>query len=275
MNIFYTIIYMRLIIICLSIVLAIIFKLGVSDGLSFGESGCSSDCAQCHSLTVQEVDKLIKKVTSSQSSIRVIDVKLSRVKSLWEVSIEEKGLRGLIYIDFSKKHLIPGPLSFIELDSANSKTNIEKPLDRRVDAQKIFAGNALILGKPRAAKKVAVFTDPDCPFCGSLHKELKKIVNQRSDIVFYLKLFPLKMHRDAYWKSKSIMCSGSLKLLEDVYDKKNIEKKDCPTKEIDENISLAESFGINSTPTLVLSDGTVVTGYMPSEKLIQLIDGNK
>lgn len=263
------------IIICFYIVLTVILKLGVSDALSFGESGCSSDCAQCHSLTVQEVDMLIKKIASPQHSIRVVDVRPSRVKSLWEVSTEEKGLKGLIYIDFAKKHLIQGPLNIIEFDTGNNKAAVEKPSDKRVEAHKIPVGEAVVLGNREAKTKVIIFTDPDCPFCGRLHKELQKISSKRTDIVFYLKLYPLKIHKDAYWKSKSIVCAGSLKMLEDVYDRKNIEKKECDTKEIDETLKLADLLGINSTPTLILSDGRVITGYMSSEKLIQLIEGSK
>ncbi|TAN45503.1 MAG: DsbC family protein [Nitrospirae bacterium] len=268
---------MYLIVIRLSIVLIFILKLGVSDGLAFGESGCSSDCAKCHSLTVQEVDNIIKKIAPPRNSIKVVDIRPGRIKSLWEIIIEERGAKGLIYIDFAKKNLIEGPLRVIEIDAPNKKSEapIERPPDKRIDARKIPLDEALVLGNPSAKTKVIVFTDPDCPYCGRFHKELQKAAANRADIVFYLKLYPLKIHRDAYWKSKTIVCNRSLKTLEDVYGKKPIDKKDCATKEVDETIKLADSLGIDSTPTVILPDGTVIAGSMPSEKLIRLIDGSK
>jgi thiol:disulfide interchange protein DsbC len=104
---------------------------------------------------------------------------------------------------------------------------------------------------------------------------MKKVLEKRKDIAFYIKLYPLKMHKDAYWKSKSIICKGSLKMLDDVFEKKPIDKIDCDKKEVDDNIRLAESLGITGTPTIILPDGRVQVGMVTAEKLISLIDETK
>lgn len=101
---------------------------------------------------------------------------------------------------------------------------------------------------------------------------MKKVVAKRLDIAFYLKLFPLKMHKDAYWKSKSIVCSKSIKLLEDNFENKPVPKTDCSTSEIDENIKFAETNGISGTPTMILPDGSIHQGTIEADKLIGLID---
>lgn len=101
---------------------------------------------------------------------------------------------------------------------------------------------------------------------------MKKVITKRLDIAFYLKLFPLKFHKDAYWKSKSIVCNKSLRLLEDNFEKKPIPRLDCDTKEIDENIRFAEKHGISGTPTMILPNGSVYQGTIDSERLIKLID---
>ncbi len=75
--------------------------------------------------------------------------------------------------------------------------------------------HALVMGNPAAQKKAVVFTDPDCCYRVKLHIELKKIVAERNDVAFYIRLFPLAMHKDSYWKSKSILCSSSLQMLEE------------------------------------------------------------
>ena len=102
---------------------------------------------------------------------------------------------------------------------------------------------------------------------------MEKIVKERKDIVFYIILFPLNLHKDAHWKSKSIMCSRSLKMLEDAFAKKEIPKPECDTKEIDANIKVAETLGITGTPALVLPDGRTRTGMMPARQLVDFIDG--
>ncbi len=106
---------------------------------------------------------------------------------------------------------------------------------------------------------------------------MKQIIKKRKDIVFYLKMFPIRqLHPQAYDKAKTIVCEKSnekaIKLLEDVYAKKEIPKPSCDTKAVDENIKLARKLGINGTPTLIFDDGRIVSGAMKSERLIKLIE---
>jgi thiol:disulfide interchange protein DsbC len=100
---------------------------------------------------------------------------------------------------------------------------------------------------------------------------MKKVIEERKDIAFYIKLFPLKMHPGAYEKSKAIVCENSLALLEDAFDKKTLPKPKCETPVIDENIKLAEKLGISSAPVLILPDGRVVQGYRDAKALINLV----
>jgi thiol:disulfide interchange protein DsbC len=100
---------------------------------------------------------------------------------------------------------------------------------------------------------------------------MKKIIDERKDIVFHLKMFPLKNHPEAYEKSKSIVCEKSLALLEDAFEKKPIPKPKCETSVVDENIKLAQKLGVTSVPSLVLPDGRIIPGYTVAKTLIHLI----
>lgn len=238
---------------------------------SFSDSGCDGDCQKCHSITNEDVMGMLKKMNSTA---KVVGIQMSPVKGLWEVTVDEEGKKGIFYTDFSKKYMIAGPI--VELDSGSNKTreSIDKIQNsRKVDVSSIPLGNALVLGSRSAPKKVIVFTDPDCPFCAKLDTEMKKVVTERKDIAFYIKLFPLSIHKDAYWKATAIECKKSLKMMEDNFAGRPISKGNCSSKEIDDNIKLANSLGLFSTPTLVFPDGTVHEGMLPADKLIQLIDG--
>jgi thiol:disulfide interchange protein DsbC len=100
---------------------------------------------------------------------------------------------------------------------------------------------------------------------------MKKIVEERKEIAFYIKMFPLKNHPAAYEKSKAILCEKSLTLLQDAHEGKPLPKASCETKVIDENIRLAEKLGISSLPTLVLPDGRLIVGYYDAKTLINMI----
>jgi len=100
---------------------------------------------------------------------------------------------------------------------------------------------------------------------------MKRILEERKDLVFYVKLFPLKSHPQAYEKSKAIICEKSLKLLEDAFEKKPLPKPTCQTSAVDENIKLADQLGIPSLPFLILPDGRGFSGYRDAKALMNLI----
>ena len=97
---------------------------------------------------------------------------------------------------------------------------------------------------------------------------MKKVIEERKDIAFYIKMFPLPMHAGAYDKAKAIVCEKSLALLEDAFAKKELPKPKCDTKAIDENIKLAEKLGITGTPAVIFPDGRVVAGAMDAKAII-------
>ena len=252
-------------------ILLVIF-LAVGKNLALDEQ-CKEDFETYQNFTRSEIQEVLKKINRPEA--RILSIQMSVVVGLYEVVIDNKGRYELFYLDLSKGYLIPGPI--IELITGINKsveklTELEKK--RRVDLSRIPLGDALILGNKKATNKVIVFTDPDCPFCGKLHTEMKKVVEKRKDLAFYIKLLPLQIHPDAYWKSKSILCNESLKFLEDNFEKKPIPKPDpnCQTKEVDENINLAKEFGINGTPTAIFPDGSVHAGFLEADRLIEMVD---
>lgn len=102
---------------------------------------------------------------------------------------------------------------------------------------------------------------------------MKKVLEKRKDIAFYLKMFPLvKLHPKAYEKSMTIVCKKSLELLEDSFAGKKLPPPECKTKEIDENLKLGERLGITGTPAIIFPDGSIVPGAMDADALISRID---
>lgn len=93
------------------------------------------------------------------------------------------------------------------------------------------------------------------------------MVAERKDIVFYIKMYPLPMHKGADEKAKTIVCEKSLELLEDAFAKKELPKAKCDTKAVDENIKLAQKLGINGTPAIIFPDGRVVPGALDSKAI--------
>jgi thiol:disulfide interchange protein DsbC len=224
--------------------------------------GASKDCTTCHKADKKEVETLVKKLSPN---LTVLDIKLAPVMGLWQVEIDGgEGKRGVLFFDFAKKYILV-------LNQLIPVDQIGKP--KKVDASKIPMKDAMLLGDPAAKKKVAVFTDPDCPYCRSLHEEMKKVIEKRKDIAFHVFLFPLPMHKDAYKKAQAVLCEKSLALLDDAFGGKDVPEPKCGSELLEKNLALGKELGINGTPTLVRDDGILLGGTLPADKLIDWIDG--
>ena len=99
---------------------------------------------------------------------------------------------------------------------------------------------------------------------------MKKIVEKRADIVFFLKLFVMVSPDPK--TVKSIICSNSLSVLEDAYEHKAVPDKDCPSKELDDNMAFAKANGLSAAPALIFPDGSVQMGYSDAARLEKSID---
>ena len=98
------------------------------------------------------------------------------------------------------------------------------------------------------------------------------MIEKRKDIVFFIKMYPLPMHKGSYEKAKAIVCAKSLSMLEDAFDKKTLPAPDCQTTAVDDNIKLAEKLGIRGTPAIIMPNGILVPGYMEADALIAKIE---
>jgi thiol:disulfide interchange protein DsbC len=235
-------------------------------------AGDSGKKKGCDTISPSEIKDVLKNINANNAA--VLYIKKSPLAGLCEVAIDRGGQPAIFYFDIAKTHLIFGNL--VEMKTMTNRTaqSAREIQDKkRIDISNISLTAALILGDLKAEKKVIIFTDPDCPYCSELHKVMKQISDKRKDISFYIKMYPLEMHKDAYWKSKSIVCNNSMQLLQDCFDKKEIAKTDCKTEEVDNNLKLVKSLGITGTPAIILPDGRLRIGAMPEAELTNLIDG--
>lgn len=250
----------------LFIVVAFLFYSQSSFAMS--SDGCGAGtCNDCHSITKEETTLLLGSMVDKVNS-----VEFSEVPGMWVAEVEKGDKKLPVYIDFSKKYLVSG--NVIRLDDKENLTQQRSAQMNKVDVSRIPLEDALLLGSPSAPKKVVVFTDPECPYCKKLHEELKEVVRIDPNIAFLIKLFPLKMHPNAYGISKSIVCNDSMELLELSFAGKPVPPANCETSVVDQTLALGPELGVRSTPTLIMPDGLVVPGYKKAAALLTIIGEN-
>lgn len=131
---------------------------------------------------------------------------------------------------------------------------------------------AIRLGPERGTHRIAVFDDPDCPFCRRFHQEvLPDLLRDR--VTVYVFLYPLQqLHPDAKAKSEAIWCSqDQARSLETAFtgqEAQSLPPSPACTTPIATLQALGTTLGITGTPTFVLENGEMVEGLTTSAALL-------
>jgi thiol:disulfide interchange protein DsbC len=247
-------------------ILAVLLS-GTPDASAFQkESRGAGECRDCHTLTREEAGKLLSGMVDN-----VLNVEMSPVQGLWVVDIVKAGKKIPVYIDFSKKYLLGAQIIRLSTKEDLTGARMNKLNEVKVDFSRIPLEDALVMGKPSAKRRVIVFSDPDCHFCGKLHGELRTVTEKKPDVAFYIKLYSRNNNPATAEKAKSILCAKSLALLEDAYAGKPLPPAICTTSAPEETRNLADQLNLRGTPTLILPDGRVIPGYRDANALMQLL----
>lgn len=91
--------------------------------------------------------------------VRVLEVNATPVQGLFEVVVETKGQKGIIYLDAQRKYLISG--SIVDVATKENLTQERFSEVNKVNVSEIPLDDALVMGDKNAPKRVIVFTDPD------------------------------------------------------------------------------------------------------------------
>ena len=197
---------------------------------------------------------------------RVGAIRPSPQPGLLEIVVNE---RELIYTDAKGDLAVFGRI--VDLRTRTNLTQNRLLELRKVDFGQLPLDKAIVKVKGNGARKVAVFSDPDCPFCKQLEPELDKLDN----VTIYTFLYPLpSIHPDAVRKATMIWCSPDrVKAWDDLMlrNKEPQGNLDCANP-ILSIAQLAQSLGINGTPGMVFSDGRIVPGALKQEQIEAYLD---
>lgn len=257
---------MLLVSLCFSLVVT-------SSSFAMTSNDHGGDCASCHKLTEKEATELLKKTGGTVAS-----VKQAPVKGFFELLVERDGQKGIIFLDYSKKHLIQGMvfnLEKLEPVSAHKLDFLQPKQQTSVDVNSIPTKHAVIMGNPKGTKKLYVFSDPDCPYCIKGHVELKKLARIAPDVAIHIMLYPLPMHPGAYDKARAVVESQDLAILDKAFEGKEVPRpsKESSKAAIDEIIKFANANGISGTPTIIMPDGKIEVGMRDAETLKRMLEG--
>lgn len=187
------------------------------------------------------------------------EISMTPFPGLWEVRV--KGNR-IFYTDDGGSYLMLGPI----IDT-KTRTNITEERLEKLNAvafNDLPFKDAFKIVKGKGTRQVAVFEDPNCPYCKKLHQELAKL----DDVTVHVFLMPV-LGPDSLEKSRRIWCAKDRARTYSnwMLNQQSPEPAQCDTAAIERNNRLAAKHSINGTPTLIFSNDTRVPGYIPADRL--------
>ncbi|MDC0127134.1 DsbC family protein [Methylophilaceae bacterium] len=206
-------------------------------------------------------DELRKIIKKTYPELNITSLKKTDYNDLYEVFIGNQ----IIYTNENFDFLI------VEGRVVDPKTKIDLTEVRleeltRINFNDLPLSDAIKVVKGNGKRKIAIFSDVDCPYCKRLEKEELSNVD---NITMYTFLYPLAIHPEAEEKSKKIWCAKDRAEAWSEYifkDKLPKNSGDCKTP-INQILKLGKDLGISSTPTIILPNGKRVAGAIPYKQL--------
>ena len=206
-----------------------------------------------------------KALTDRIPGLSAIDeISKSPMPGLFEVRIGND----IFYSDAEGNYLIQGAL----IDTRARKNLTEERIDKltAINFKDLQLKNAFTVVRGNGKRKVAVFEDPNCPYCKRFEKDLEKIDN----VTVHTFLTPI-LGPDSTEKSKRIWCASDKVKTWDDWMLRNVSPKEagakCDTAALDANVAFARKYNITGTPTLVFIDGHRVPGAINTQQIEQLL----
>ena len=215
-----------------------------------------------------------KKETSLDDALAAFEAKYPNVKvesidrntdSFFEIRVDNQ----LYYLSSDLKYLIAGAL--IDFDTGENLTEASLKKARKKYISTINPSDLIIYQPDVVEHSIVIFTDTSCPYCQKMHNEIESLLNKNIEIKYIL--FSRNGNdNDAYRDMVSAWCSENrLEALDTIFDNNFIQAKSCDNP-LEENFNKARQLGIEGTPMIFLEDGSVIPGYVSSDKITDILN---
>jgi thiol:disulfide interchange protein DsbC len=161
----------------------------------------------------------------------------------------------ILYTDAQGNYLIQGQL----IDTRQKKNLTEERTNKllAVSFDQLPAKDAFTIVRGNGKRRIALFQDPNCPYCKRFERDLQKLDN----VTITMYLYPI-LGADSSEKSRNIWCArDKAKAWNDWMLRDQLPAEaNCDTSALQRNVEFGRRYKITGTPTLIFVDGTRVPG---------------
>ena len=208
-------------------------------------------------LSLANVDTVKTNLTKQHPNLKIENIQATEMKGIYSGSMDGQ----VVYVGEDTQHILIG--SMFRLSDQKNLTKDLMLKQNSIDWKKLPLQDAVKTVRGNGKRQIAVFSDPNCPYCKQLETELTKL----NDVTIYTFIYPIKTQSIAV--SKQVFCEKDPALAWSNLIAKGIQpssKKTCANP-IERNLSLGKSLALNGTPAIIFSNGFKVIGAYPAKEI--------
>jgi thiol:disulfide interchange protein DsbC len=128
--------------------------------------------------------------------------------------------------------------------------------------------DAVVWKQGSGARKLVVFSDPNCGYCKRLERDLQQV----KDVTVYTFMMAI-LGPDSTDKARNIWCAKDTTkvwrdwMLSNTPPARTMGK--CDDSVLERNLALAQKYRVNGTPAIIFEDGQKVGGALNAEQIEQ------
>lgn len=212
----------------------------------------------------------IRAMLASKIDGVVESVTKSRISELYEVAVRTNEGAEILYVNEKASLIFIG-----NIIDANTSQNLTQNRIRKlesIDFSSLPLKLAVTTVRGNGKRKIAIFSDPNCPYCKRFENDLAKL----TDLTIHIFMYPV-IKPESVALTKSVWCSKDrVKAWNDLMLKeiRPTASSDCETP-INEILELGKKLGATSTPTWFLENGERYKGAVPLQRIEQLLDNTR
>jgi thiol:disulfide interchange protein DsbC len=211
----------------------------------------------------QDVEKIRRTLTERLPQLGKIDeITKTPMPGVFEVRVGTD----LFYSDANGNYLIQG--SMIDTKQRLNLTEERQEKLLAIPFNELPLKDAFTMVRGDGKRKIAVFEDPNCPYCKQFERDLQKIEN----VTIYMFLYPI-LGPNSTESSQNLWCAKDRQgaWLDWMLRNKAAPKTSCDVAALNRNVEFGRKHKITGTPTMILADGTRVPGAVPAAEIEKLL----
>jgi thiol:disulfide interchange protein DsbC len=187
--------------------------------------------------------------------------------NLYEVTVRAPDGHLLYYVDADAKVVIAGQV--IDAKSGRNLTEERQRELSKVSWEALPLQWSIVTKRGTGRRKIAVFSDPNCPYCKRFETELAKL----DDVTIHILPYPV-ISPKSVGQTKAVWCSKDrAKAWNDLMFNR-VEPQASPDCDnpIDKIVEVGHRLGASATPTWFVETGERYSGAMALADVTELLD---